>query len=227
MSGARTLACRVHTHVNALPLACVLFYTTSARSQTNDWLIVPGKRLGPITADTTRADLDHLFAKAIVQDQPVDSGEGPEPATVVFPKLPTSALAIFWRDNRMDRVMICYQRARSCKWHTQSGVSLGTSLNQLEMLNGRALQIEPWGSDVGGNITSWRGGRLTDVFGDGENNGLWLTVDSQESPGGATPEQSRSLDALSRQKRLLSSDPAVRQLHPTVTRMRLVFRGKE
>ncbi len=128
----------------------------------------------------------------------------------------------------MDRVIICFQFARGCKWHTESGVSLGTSLKQLERLNGRAFQIEPWGSDVGGNITSWRGGKLADLFGDRENHGLWLAVDFQEPPAGATPEQSKLLDALYQQKRgALSSDSAVRRLRPAVTRMTLVFRSQD
>ena len=81
---------------------------------------------------------------------------------------------------------------------------------------------------MGGNITSWRGGKLAGVFGDGENNGLWLAVDFQETPSGATPEQSKLLAALYRQKRgPLSSDLAMRQLRPTVTRMTLIFRGKD
>ncbi len=206
-----------------------MLFAAFAPADQNDWLIVPGKRLGPITPDTTRADLDRFFGKANVQDQPVDSGEGPEPATVVFPKMPKAALAIFWQDNRMDRVMICYQyEVGPCKWHTESGVSLGTDLQQLETLNGRAFQIEAWGYDLGGNISSWRGGKLAGVFGDGGNSGLHLTVGWQEPPNGPTPQQRKLENEVNRQKRNpLSSDLAVRQLHPTVERMELVFPSKD
>jgi hypothetical protein len=78
-----------------LPFALVVLCAVSALAQQNDWLIVPGKRLGPITSDVTRADLDRLFDKASVKDKPVDSGEGPELATVVFPKMPAAGIAIF------------------------------------------------------------------------------------------------------------------------------------
>jgi hypothetical protein len=77
----------------------------------------------------------------------------------------------------MDRVMVCYQlEAAPCRWQTESGVSLGTNLQQLEMLNGRAFQIEPWGYDLGGNISSWRGGKLARVFGEGQSRQVLLTV---------------------------------------------------
>ena len=56
----------------------------SAAAQKNDFLIVPGQRVGPITAATTRADLDTLFGKENVQDGNFDSSDVPEAATVVF-----------------------------------------------------------------------------------------------------------------------------------------------
>ena len=206
-------------------LACAILCATLGMAQQNDWLLVPGKRLGPIRSDASRADLDRLFGKANVQDRPVDSGEGEEPATVVFPNVPTAALAIFWQDDRMDRVMVCYQRqAGPCKWHTENGVTLGTRLLQLEKLNGRAFQIEAWGSDVGGNISSWRGGTLASIFGEQLRLGLYF----QETPRDYTPKQIKLLNEIDRQKRHpLSSDIAVRELRPTVVRMQLIFTSQD
>jgi hypothetical protein len=109
---------------------CFVFLVLCAacvRAQQNDWLVVPGERLGPIPSSITRAGLDQLLGKDRVHDQPVDSGEGPEPATVVFSETPGAALAIFWRDNRTVRdVMICYRlEDRPCKWHARGGVRGG------------------------------------------------------------------------------------------------------
>ena len=207
----------------------VIFCAASALAQQNDWLIVPGKRLGPITPDTRRADLDRLFGKANVRDQPVDKGEGPDDATVVFPDLPAEGLAIFWSQSgngEVELVQICYQlRSSSCRWHTENGATLGTDLQKLEKLNGRAFQIELWDYDAGGNISSWRGGKLASVF---ENGGttwggypsrLMLTVEPRKGSG---PQLREILDVLEQQKRpLLSNDPAIRPLDPAVTRMTL------
>jgi hypothetical protein len=216
-------------------LALVMLTATAALAQQavparqNDWLIVPGKRLGPITSNTSRADLVRLFGNDNVHDEPVDSGEGQEPATVVLAKTPSAALAVFWQSGRIDRVMVCYQRqAGPCHWHMEDGVSLGTSVRQLEMLNSRSFQIEAWGSDVGGNISSWRAGRLASVFGEGEGRHVLLTMGWQETPGGLSSERRRLEDELDKQRRgPLSSDPAVRQLRPTVTRMMVLFQGQE
>lgn len=205
----------------ALRFACGMLCVTLVMAEQNDWLLVPGKRLGPIRSDATRSDLDRLFGKANVQDRPVDTGEGEEDATVVFPNVPPAALAIFWHDDRMERVMVCYQQqAGPCKWHTENGVSLGTRMQQLEQLNGRSFQIEPWGYDLGGNISSWLGGKMASVFGEQLRLGLYF----REGPTGYTPKQIKLLDEIGRQKRSpLSSDLAVRQLHPTVVRMRMDF----
>lgn len=224
----------------------LLLTAAAALAQPKDWLIVPGKRLGPITPDTTRANLERLFGKANIEDRDVDTGEGPEPATVVLPNMPDASLAILWRQelqgnlfhedrNRVSEILICYARlVGRCKWHTENRVSLGTSLEQLEALNGHAFQIEPWGYDLGGNISSWKGGGLGSTFQDGgkswsgTESGLWLTVNWQQSPNGYTPQQRKALDEIRRQNRKpLSSDQAMKQLHLRVERMRLVFPGNK
>ena len=222
--------------------AIVFLWVASALAQPNDWLILPGKRLGPITPDTGRADLERLFGKANIEDRDVDTGEGPEPATVVFPNIPDASLAILWRQelggdlyhedrNKVSEILICYQRLTGiCKWHTANGVSLGTTLERLETLNGHAFQIEPWGYDLGGIISSWMGGRLGSAFQDGRkarsgaDSGLWLTINWRQSPTGPTPPQRKLMNEIYHQKRKpLSSDQAVKQVHPLVERMRLVF----
>jgi hypothetical protein len=58
---------------------------TALAAEQNDWTIVPGQRLGPITAKTTRQDLDRLFGRSNINDRDVDVEEGPEPVTVCLP----------------------------------------------------------------------------------------------------------------------------------------------
>lgn len=214
----------------------------SAFAQENDWLIVPGQRIGPITANTSRADLDRMFGKANLRDQSVDYGEGDiRPGTIVYPDKPTAMLTIFWPSERINNRMvqdrtrvgsvdICsasLYEAPSCKWHTEEGVSLGTTLQTLETLNGRAFQMTAWGSDVGGNIVSWRGGRLAgyrDEKGKGGPTGLWLHLDFPTAPKGSTREQRLLFDSIKQEKAMMmSSDPSVRALRPIVTNMQLGF----
>jgi len=93
----------------ALRFIFPILWAVSAEAQQNDWLIVPGERLGPIPTSITRAGLERLLGKANVHDQPVETGEGPWPGTVIFSQPPPGgALAIIWRDSRtIMSVMIC------------------------------------------------------------------------------------------------------------------------
>ena len=75
-------------------LMAVSLLAVPAAAQKNDWLIVPGQRVGPITAATTRADLDSIFGKENVQERNLDGNGGPEAATVVFAADTSAALAI-------------------------------------------------------------------------------------------------------------------------------------
>jgi hypothetical protein len=223
----------------SLSFALAILFAASVVAQGNDWLIVPGKRIGPITPDTSRADLDRLFGKVNVLDRLIDAGEGDmEPATVVFPHQTDALLAIFWerrwRENgrlpyenhkRVEYLVICevdyLDRPPPCKWHTEEGVSLGTTLQGLEALNGRGFQMTAWGSDIGGNIVSWRGGMLA---GYRDGLGLGLHLDFPTAPKGATREGISLFDSIKQEKgMMMSSDPSVRALRPIVTHMQLRF----
>jgi hypothetical protein len=138
-----------------------------------------------------------------------------------FSETPGAALAIFWRDDRTVRdVMICYRpEDHPCRWHAKDGISLGTSLERLEKLNGRAFQISREG-DTWGGVMSWRGGRLAIVLGDGANKKLGLGLYFRYPPRAYTPQQRRLLDEIDALKRHpYSSDLAIRKLHLTVTSM--------
>jgi hypothetical protein len=222
-----------------LTVAVSLLFAASALAQQNDWLIVPGKRIGPITPNTSRADLDRIFGKQNVQDQDIDDGEGGKlPATLVFPNETATSLAILWQNkrNRVAQVHICnswYPRDPylfpACKWHTVDGVSLRTSLEKLEALNGRAFQLSEWGTDAGpGSISSWLGGRLSVYERDEKKGWLGLALEFQVSRNGLTEQQHKLYDSIQPQEGvMLSSNPAVRGLHPIVFFMVLFFPGSE
>ena len=201
--------------------AVFALFCATAAAQQNDWMIVPGQRLGPITAQTTRANLTLLFGEGNLKDRDFDTGEGFfQPATIVIAKDPSASLAILWGDQRIDTVNVCFERLFGlCKWHTRDGVGFGTGLLKLEALNGRSFVLNDWGSDVGGIVTSWEGGKLEREFGDRRDRLLVLTMDFSTNPSYTSQQKqaSREIRRLHRDPR--SSDPAMRKLHPVVTRI--------
>jgi hypothetical protein len=204
-------------------VAALLFCGSALFAQSNDWLIVPGKRLGPITSETNRNDLDRVFDKRNVVDRDVDTGEGPYPATVIFPNSPAE-LAVVWNNLRIDAIWVCFGRqTEPCNWHTKDGITLGTSFDRLESLNGRAFSVLGWGTDQGCVITSWYGGRLAREFGNSSKYVL-LTLDFEHPLAGLAVRQNRDLDELEGLRRPpRSSDPAFRRLKPKVARIAFSF----
>jgi hypothetical protein len=149
-------------------LAGVLFVVLALFASQVDYRIevAPRLRVGPITALTTRADLDQLFGEAFVKDGQVYVGEGEfKPGTLVNEDDPSRALAILWRDPPQPKVpssvSICDQlRQGPCRWHTASGITHGMTLKELERLNGRPFRLCGFAWDDEGTVVSWQGGLL-------------------------------------------------------------------
>ena len=192
----------------------------------NDWRIVPGERVGPVTATVTRADLPRLFPGAPAKDDEIELAEGVlEPATQV------ADLAIIWSGKSADahpsRIFICRGRRRSsCQWRTADGITLGVRLDRLEQLNGRHFSISGFGFDYGGNVLSWNGGKLARLDCGPR---LILTLDGDRSRDGRlivglTPDERHSITG---DKEVASDTPAIRKVNPSVTEMVFQFAGAQ
>ena len=145
-------------------LACAL-----ASAETNDWLIVPGVRIGPLTGSSTRNSLQRMFAATKISDQPIDMGDGSSrPGTVVNADDPAAALAIIWSDEtrmRPEQVFVCYGLIdTSCRWHTASAIGMNSRLSDLEKANGKPFVLLGFERDFAGTVISWEGGKLAREF---------------------------------------------------------------
>lgn len=152
-----------------LLLLLVLALPALAKENT---LIVPGKSVGPITANSTRADLVRLFGAANLKDGTLYEAEGEEvPGSVLFPKDPQRRLEILWTKRKRVATLKFY--GQRSVWHTAEGITLGTSLAQLEKLNGKPFKFSGFGWDYGGQILDWQGGKLKTVLKD-----VWTDLDA-------------------------------------------------
>lgn len=197
-------------------------------TEENDWLIVPGKRVGPITATITRADLTGIFgAKNIEDDEILTSDFGSEGGTRIFGSQPDSSLAILWiseaADSRIRRIRFCPNLVQpgKCRWHTAEGVALGASLKELERLNGHAFQLNGFDWGFGGLITSWSGGRLEKLS--VSCGGVTARLDPP--PGPASDLRAQLMDEVEGDEEFLSSNSAMQALNPVVDFMSFSFQN--
>jgi hypothetical protein len=176
-----------------------------ATERPTDTLYLDG---GSITQQSDETALRRIFGDSNVKQDRVQIGEGETlPGTVLFPDDSTRQLMILWSDTvgrRLPSRLIL--RGDSSRWSLRPGITLGTTLERLEQLNGRPFTLAGFGWDYSGVVTDWRGGSLaTSAL----NSKVYLSPSPSKF---STPAYSRVLG----DKDYDSDLPAMKELHPAV-----------
>jgi hypothetical protein len=207
----------------ALAASCVLM---GQSAPSNDWLVVPGVRVGPITANTVRGDLKGLFPQATLAEDELELDEGMVfPATFVAREKQPESLAIVWTTKAADahpkQIYMCRGRRRGeCKWHTAE-LSVGTKLSDIEKINGKPFSIHGFGWGYGGDVESWDGGKLEKLA---CLQNLTVSMDGERRDGEfTTPITSEERNSFSGNRSIPTTNPALRKLNPAITEMLFLF----
>jgi len=185
------------------------------------WLILASGEQGSINVHTTREDLVRVYGAANVVDQDADVGDGEiEPVTFLFPQDPERRIEILWKDpgRRADPREVGI-RGKKSRWHGVHGVSLGTTLIQLQQINSRPFRLELLndGTDMRNELISWHGGSLENEF-QGEGRViLWLVGSSTKDTRQTGPQDFAGE----------SDEPAMRARDLHISEMSWVFPWKE
>lgn len=184
----------------------LLLLVSSTAFAKDNTLIVPGQSVGPITTRTTRSDLVKYFGAANVKNASIYRGEGQSvPGTVVYDKDPKRRMEITWAPNK--RVGDITISGSSSVWHTQSGIGLGTSLAELQRLNGKPFKFSGFDWDLGGRIQSWQGGKL-----EKELKKVWPTL---------APGEKDNTAEISGDRELVSDQVLQKNYHISVDQLRM------
>lgn len=170
-----------------------------------DTLLLDG---GPITRQSDETALRGIFGDANVKRDRIHIGEGETlPGTVLFPDDSSRQLMILWSDTvrrRLPSRLIV--RGDSSRWSLNPRISLGTTLERLEQLNGGSFTLAGFGWDYSGVVIDWRGGRLATSAGS-------VKVYVSPSPSKfSSPAYSRVLG----DREYASDLPAMKELQPAV-----------
>lgn len=187
---------------------------TPMASTRSEWQIRPGQA-GPVDSRASEADLRRHYGPDAVDTARIQLGEGETtPGTVLYPGDTLRRAEIIWQDTvnwrRPARLIL---RGSRSEWHVDGPISLGTSLHDLERLNGKPFTLAGFGWDYAGVITDWRGGGLDSVL-----TGIKLYLD---------PGPGRDSSALYSQvlgdRDYSSTLPAMQQLNPRVAQIFVDF----
>jgi hypothetical protein len=129
---------------------------------TQDRIIIPGQRVGPVTAETSRADLAEIYSEAILADQPIAMGEGTtEPGTVVDLG-PADRFAIVWTDANQTTPLLAKDFGPN--WQTPEGLGVGIPYATLEAVLG-SFTLYGFAWDYEGSLVL-EGSNLDQYYGD-------------------------------------------------------------
>jgi len=173
---------------------------------------------GAFARDSSLARLRETFGRENVTTEQIYVGEGEsEPGAVVYPKDPARRVEVLWADGRRQaRPSAIRVRGDASRWRTPSGVGVGSTLVEVERLNGRPFVVLGFGWDLGGSAGDWKGGRLAEAGASGCHLGL-----SFETGASADP---KALDAVQGDRAFSSSDPKMRAAKPSVHVITLTLR---
>ncbi|MFQ6045515.1 MAG: hypothetical protein ACE5PT_04025 [Gemmatimonadales bacterium] len=183
---------------------------------TDLWLIAPGERVGPVERGTSEDALSSRVGSGNLAHEDIALGEGEtEPGTVVFPDDSLLRLEILWEHPEVNVAPREIRLGGSASlWRTVHGITLGTSLRELEKLNGGPFTLAGWGWDYGGSVYHWNGGVLDD-----ELPGVFLRLDSGRWDR-LSGEEASQLDGDEGRSSAL---PAMQRLNPVVVEIRVTF----
>ena len=200
----------------------VFLVTISGLAQgTHDpWLILANGAKGAINIHTTREELVRLYGASNVADQDADVGEGEiEPETVLFPKDPERRIEILWKNPDKRAVPASASiRWKTSRWHAVHRISLGTTLTQLQRLNGRPFRFDLTndGTDMANELISWHGGSLEKDFQGEGRIILWLVCTPTQATARKGPRDFGGE----------SDTPEMQRLNLHITEMTWVFPPK-
>lgn len=200
----------------SLRLAFLFCVTTMAPAFAQNQMPAVLDCTGPFARNADERTLARVFGAANVERADVPVGEGnTEPGTVIFAKDPAKRIDILWHEAYARPNVIIIRNGST--WPVavtglDKPVVNGTTLAEIEVMNGRPFTLTGFGWDLGGYTNSWDGGRLDKPLG-----GCNLSVrfdPASDAPGDA-------LDKVNGDVEFSSTDPAMRQTRPVVIEIEL------
>jgi hypothetical protein len=141
----------------------------AADADAPEWLLAPEPTGDLVRATDTEATLRLRLGGEHVRRDTVWLPEAEFVlGTVLFPDDPGRRLEVQWADTAAGAgpEVVRLGGTDAAVWRLAPGVGLGTSLAELERLNGRPFVLSGFGWDYGGTVDSWQGGRLDSLWGE-------------------------------------------------------------
>jgi hypothetical protein len=198
--------------LRALTVACCFIGAAALAAEPTRTLTCEG----PFGRDATHAKLASKYGAGNIATE--YDGQADAEITVLFPNDPERRLKIQWKDQKARRNPGHITIAGRSSWSV-AGVAIGTSLVELERLNGGPFKLNYFEGDYGGAITDWLKGRFQAPLSGGCVFGAFVGIDERlpAALGKALDEE------VTPDRSLLSSGTGLRAAKPVVNQMIVGF----
>jgi hypothetical protein len=133
-----------------------------AESNAPTYIIKPGEGFGAITAASDRAQLAEAYGPRRILEQDFYIGEGySEPGLAIFPGTSEEVEVLLKKGGGLVLARISHPES---SWQTEDGLRMGTTLQELEALNGAPFEFTGLDWDYGGRVTDWKEGKFPAGF---------------------------------------------------------------
>lgn len=121
----------------------------------------------PVAPGDTERTLKQRYGKdAVTQELPGAEGEKYR-ALVLFPKAMDRRIEIAFSDDKAGRASgLALRAAETSRWSI-GGITIGSSLSDVQKANGKPFLVSGFEWDYGGFVTDWKGGALNRPLQDG------------------------------------------------------------
>lgn len=134
-------------------------YAQDLESLQKERLIYPETHVGGILRASSEKDLIMIYGGQNVTRSSIPVGEGQEVEATVLFSSSTDKVFIEWKKSFSEPQRITIDQSGT-KWKTKEGITVGTSLDELEKINGGPFLITGFGWDYPGRTVSWEKGKL-------------------------------------------------------------------
>ena len=211
--------------MNVVLLVLQLLFASVQIPDANSWTISVDGHSGSITPTTTETDLQRMYRPENIKNGEIQIGEGEvESGTVVFPDDPLKRIEVLWADpeKRVPKSVYVggiYNAAYADKslWRTTYGITLGTTLSELERINRKPFRLAGFDWDYSGTVLSWNSGVLEGVFGSEGRKKVFLRLGYSSDP---VPPEHRAVQG---DRSFSSGHPAMQKINPHVYQMIFIF----
>ena len=179
--------------------------------QPADTLVVPGQRVGSVTAETSRADLAARYGEAALEDAPIPMGEGTTAAGTVVTPGPDQQFAVVWQDASQTRPQLIKDFGPA--WQTPEGLGVGVPYSEVEAVLGE-FELYGFAWDYGGTVV------LEDSQLEQYDGYLLLRL---EPAATAIDQHAEDYQAVMGDQLFASDNPSLDRLDPSISEMVVYF----